>query len=120
MLIDTGRVAKLAHRLTAQEVSDEKAMKPRPDLIPGEALLAIGKTLGYGFDKHGVQTWKEPENPQADPAVHLASAMRHIVEYQIDPNATEEGSGMPVLWHAAAQLCILIDCIERKKKQETE
>ena len=145
---------------TREEIDAEKAAKPRPDLLPASALLAIGEgrspeiptvrnaytrllkfrhnldtgqlwgamlhvvailggggaafldagaVMGYGFRKHGKCTWRVAGTQQADPQVHLASAERHLLEHLQDHKATEEGSGMPVLWHALAQLCILYD-----------
>jgi hypothetical protein len=96
--------------LTREEVEREKRHKPRPDLIPAAALLAVGDCMGYGYRKHGDCTWTVEGTEQADPRTHLASAMRHLLEHLADPNATEEGSGLPVLWHAAAQVLIAVEC----------
>ena len=96
-----------------EQINAEKAAKPRPDLIPGSALLAMGEVMSYGWGKHGDCTWKHAGTEQADPRTHVASAIRHLAEYLDDPDATEEGSGLPVLWHAASQLTIAIDCIQR-------
>lgn len=96
-----------------QEINAEKAAKPRPDLIPGTATLAEGAVDAYGFFKHGPCTWKIAGTEQADPQTHIASACRHIAEYLDNQNAVESGSGLPVLWHARAQLGIAIDCIAR-------
>lgn len=96
-----------------QEIDAEKAAKPRPDLIPGSATLAEGAVDAYGFFKHGPCTWKIAGTEQADPQTHIASACRHIAEYLDNPDAVEAGSGLPVLWHARAQIGIAIDCIAR-------
>jgi hypothetical protein len=95
-----------------QEIDAEKHDKPRPDLLPASALLAAGKVMAYGFKKHGNCTWKVPGTEQAKPETHIASAYRHLLEYQNNPDAVEEGSGLPVLYHALAQIAIAIDCIE--------
>jgi len=97
--------------MTREQVEREKRAKSRPDLIPARALLAVGKCMGYGFRKHGDCTWTVHGTEQADPSTHIASAMRHLLEHLADPCATEEGSGLPVLWHAAAQVLIAVECV---------
>lgn len=105
---------------TREQIEAEKATKPRPDLIPARAIYGGGRVMGYGFKKHGVCTWRVAETEQADPQTHLASLERHINEFKLDPSAREEGSGMPVLWHAFAQLAILIDLVENPARIPNE
>lgn len=105
-----------AKRMSAEQVNAEKALKPRPDLLPAFALLAAGRVQAYGWHKHGDCTWKNEGTEQAKPETHLASAMRHLLEHLEDPEAVEEGSRLPVLWHALCQIAIAIDCIERQRK----
>lgn len=97
---------------TREQIEAEKAGKARPDLLPARAIHGGGCVMGYGYRKHGVCTWRVAGTEQADPQTHLASLERHINEFKLDPTAREEGSGMPVLWHALAQLAILIDLVE--------
>lgn len=92
------------------EISAEKAAKPRVDLIPGSSLLATGAVQAYGRFKHGQCTWRDITSEQSHVDVHVASAMRHLSEYLYDTEAVEQGSNLPVLWHAMAQLAIAIDC----------
>lgn len=99
-------------RKTQAEIDQEKFGKPRPDLLPACAILGAGKVMGYGFRKHGNCTWRIAGTEQADPQTHYASALRHLLEYGDNPNAIEEGSGLPVLYHALSQIAILIDCID--------
>lgn len=99
---------------TEQEIDAEKAFKPRVDLIPGHALLEVGRTMAYGFGKHGTCTWRTAGTEQAKASTHVASASRHLAEYLGDPDATEEGSGLSVLAHCAAQLLIAIECRRRE------
>lgn len=99
---------------TEQEIDTEKALKPRVDLIPGHALLEVGRTMAYGFNKHGECTWRNAGTEQAKASTHVASASRHLAEYLGDPDATEEGSGLSVLAHCAAQLLIAIECRRRE------
>lgn len=147
--------------LSLKEVAEEKAAKPRPDLLPGralsfvqqvkecqgnrlgvwevetlagphlpysveiacvfndivvhmgcgyaQALLNIGECMGYGFRKHGMCTWRIADGGQDCPRTHFASLVRHVLEYRANPAAKEEGSGFPVLWHAACQALITLD-----------
>lgn len=116
------RTLRSMHR-TRAEIDDEKAHKPRPDLLPAHALICAGRAMGYGYRKHGDCTWREAGTEQADPRTHLASAMRHLLEHLRDPKACEEGSGLPVLWHAAAQLLIAVECTEQlsaRVREETD
>jgi hypothetical protein len=76
-----------------------------------QAIDGAGSVMGYGAKKHGNCTWRVAGTEQADPQTHLASAQRHCLEYLLDPDSVEEGSGRPVLWHAFAQVCILINLV---------
>lgn len=78
-----------------------------------QACMAGGRVMGYGFQKHGNCTWRVAGTSQADPQTHIASAERHLIEYLIDQDACEEGSGLPVLEHAFSQLCITYDLVLR-------
>lgn len=73
--------------------------------------MAMGRVLAYGLNKHGVCTWRVPGTEQASQQTHYASAMRHLLEYALDPSACEEGSGFPVLDHALTQMAILADLV---------
>ena len=101
---------------TEEEINAEKASKPRPDLVPARAVLAAGRALAYGANKHGLAggrgTYRIADTDQAKVETHLASCLRHILEFQIDPSAVEEGSGLSVLDHAFAQLAIVVDLVE--------
>lgn len=77
----------------------------------GELLLHAGDVMGYGFRKHGRCTWRVAGTEQADPQTHYASGVRHLLERMDDADAREEGSGRPVLWHAAAQFLITLDLL---------
>lgn len=84
------------------------------------ALLKAGEVMGYGFRKHGRCTWRVAGTEQADPQTHYASAVRHVLERIENPDASEEGSGKPVLYHALAQIIIAIDLLENPPKIEGE
>ena len=65
-----------------------------------------------GLGPTGRGTYRIAGTEQATVACHLASCFRHLLEFQIDPEATEEGSGLSVLDHAMAQLAIVVDLVE--------
>ena len=97
---------------THDEINEEKSLKPRPDLISPHATMGEALALSYGAQKHGDCTWRDKGTEQAKPETHLASLQRHLLEWQLNPDAREEGSDLPVLYHARAQLGIMIDLIE--------
>lgn len=105
---------------TREEIDAEKALKPRPDLLPARAILGAGKVMAYGASKHGNCTWRVAGTKQADPQEHLASAYRHLLEFMENPKAVEEGSGLPVLYHCLSQVAILIDLVENPPQVEGE
>ena len=100
---------------TREEIEAEKARKPRPDLIPGAARIAVGRVLAMGCAKHGRCTWTKAGTEQARGETHIASAERHISSLGDSYDAIDAESGLPHLWHAAAQLLIAIDCAERAR-----
>ena len=81
-------------------------------VIGPHAWLRAGEVMGYGVRKHGRTTWRVVGTAQAEPQTHLASAIRHLLEWRADHDAVEEGSGLPVLWHALAQLAICWDLLQ--------
>lgn len=95
-----------------EQVDAEKALKPRPDLLPARALLGGGKAMAYGRAKHGRCTWRVPGTEQATVECHAASAFRHLLDFLLDPNAVEAGSKLSVLYHLLAQVSIMIDLHE--------
>ena len=78
------------------------AGKPRLDLIPPEAILAIGKVMTYGADKYGANNWQG-----VAPDRYVAALLRHLMAYRMgelcDPEST-----MPHLWHVLANAAFLV------------
>ena len=103
---------------TREEIEAEKARKPRPDLIPGAARIAVGRVLAMGCAKHGRCTWTEAGTEQARGETHIASAERHLAALGDSYDALDDESGLPHLWHAAAQMLIAIDCMARAQGTE--
>lgn len=102
-------------RKTTAEVDAEKAAKPRPDLVPGRAILAAARAFGYGAAKHGTPggrgTYRIAGDLQSRVRTHAASLERHWQAIKsgefVDPE-----SGLSHLDHMAAQLSIVIDLME--------
>ncbi len=79
--------------------------KPRLDLVPPDAIIAIGTIMTYGLNKYFEGGWK-----QVEPWRYRAAMMRHIVEYLREPYGVDIESGYKHLWHIicnAAFLCEL-------------
>jgi len=77
--------------------------KPRMDLIPPEALMALGEVLGFGAQKYAARNW---EKGMAWGRLYGA-AMRHLTAWSAGEDEDPE-SGMPHLWHAMTNLSFLI------------
>ena len=93
------------------EIDAEKAAKPRPDLVPGAALTAMGEVMAYGYGKHGRCTWRNAGTEQAKPETHIASAFRHLAQMGADYDERDDESGLPHLHHALSQLAIAVECV---------
>ncbi|MBK6920582.1 MAG: hypothetical protein IPH07_24490 [Deltaproteobacteria bacterium] len=104
---------------SAEEINAEKASKPRVDIVPPELMLAAGRGLGYGVQKHGQPpgadgygTWRIAGTEQAEPLTHYACLLRHLLLWRAGEKFDPE-SGLSHLDHAAAQLAILLDLVPR-------
>lgn len=108
--------------LTEEEIDNEKAAKPRPDLVPPRAIMAAGRALGYGARKHGLGrsewgTYRDAGTEQADIRTHVASFERHWQRFKQglrdgNPGVLDPESGLAELDCAAAQLAIVVDQCE--------
>lgn len=79
--------------------------KPRLDLVPPDAIIAIGTIMTYGLNKYFEGGWKSVE-----PYRYRAALMRHMMEYLREPYGVDSESNYPHLWHVitnAAFLCEL-------------
>ena len=88
--------------------------KPRPSLVPVEAIKAITVVREYGLAKYA-----EAEDWRRIDALRWHDAMlRHILEVWEDPTHIDEESGLPSLWHVicnAAFLCADFDEVFKEK-----
>lgn len=82
------------------------AGKPRMDLIPPRALLAVGAVMGYGATTYGPHNWR-----LGLPWGRLAAAaLRHTMAW-IGGEQEDSESGLPHLAHAAASLLMLLESV---------
>ena len=90
--------------------------KPRMDLLPPRALLAVGSVLGFGAEKYGKDNWKEVENLDSR---YNAAGLRHQVQHMAGERLDRE-SNLPTLAHAICCLMfrLEIELVEIEKKQE--
>lgn len=85
--------------------------KPRPSLVPVEAIEAIMRTREYGMRKYGdAEDWRSIDAERWHDAL-----LRHVLAMWENPIAIDFESGLPALWHVitnAAFLCAALqeDC----------
>lgn len=77
--------------------------KPRMDLIPPEALLALGNVLGMGAAKYGGRNW---EQGMAWGRPH-AALMRHLLAWWSGED-TDPESGLSHLHHVLTNAAFLV------------
>ena len=78
-------------------------MKPRTDLLPVDALLAVSRVLGDGAAEHGERTWEAGRPAWKD----YGAALRHLWAWWSGEDRCPS-SGHPHLAHAAARVLILL------------
>lgn len=84
--------------------------KLRLDLIPPEAMRAMGDVLTYGADKYGDRNWEK--GISADRV--YAALLRHLLAWR-EGEATDPESGLPHLAHALTNAGMLV-ALERRKE----
>ena len=89
--------------------------KPRPSLVPVEAIEAIMATRGYGLAKYAeAEDWRSIEAERWHEAL-----LRHVLAIWDDPTHIDEESGLPSIWHVmtnGAFLCArLKEVLEEKR-----
>lgn len=78
--------------------------KPRTDLLPPRALLAVSRVLTLGAAKYGAYNWKKCP----DPARLVAASLRHILAHMTGEERDPE-SGESHLAHAVCSLLFLLE-----------
>ena len=87
--------------------------KPRLSLVPMDILYAVAAIREYGLKKYGEkESWRSVE-----PERYRDALLRHMVEYIKDPEAHDEESGLPTLWHIACNVSFLVE-LDFEAKQE--
>lgn len=80
--------------------------KPRTDLLPPRALLAMAAVLAHGAEKYGDDNWKRG-GVGARPR-YIAAALRHVLAYQSGEELDPE-SGLGHLAHALTSLAFAFE-----------
>lgn len=88
------------------------AGKPRLDLLPPRAILAIGEVMTYGAAKYGANNWQGVE-----PERYIAALLRHLLAY-MDGQERDGESGLPHLWHALTNAAFAVAITERRREEE--
>lgn len=95
-------------RLTKPNGADDTAGlkydsgKPRLDLVPPEAVMALGYVLTYGAEKYAPNSWRGVE-----PERYIAALLRHLMAYQAGETRDPE-SEMPHMWHVLTNAAFLV------------
>lgn len=88
--------------------------KPRPTLVPVKAIRAITEVREYGCKKY-----TDPENwRRVEPQRYRDALCRHLLDYLEDPEAVDEESGLPVMWHVLTNAAFLT-ALEWRKPDES-
>lgn len=73
--------------------------KPEPTLVYSELIEAIARVRRYGIEKHGTsEDWRSTPR-----VLHFDAMLRHVYAYMRGEDKDVE-SGLPHLWHAAANI----------------
>ena len=79
--------------------------KPRFDLIPAKAELALAQVLTFGAEKYAPDNWRiVPDAKQR----YIAAALRHINAAR-SGEAMDSESGLPHLAHAMCCLAFVVE-----------
>ena len=74
----------------------------RLDLVPPEAVMALGRVLTYGAEKYAPNSWRGVE-----PERYVAALLRHLMAYQMGETHDPE-SEMPHMWHVLTNAAFLV------------
>ena len=83
--------------------ASKASLKPRPELLPPDALLCVAAVLTHGAAKHGDRGWEDGRPHGED----YGAMQRHLLAHWGGVNL-DEGSGLPHLAHAVARGLILL------------
>lgn len=123
---------KILDSVDAREPMPSKKEEPEPDpeefdqtakadagklqlsLVPGNLIRACAVVRMYGNQKYG-----DPDNwKQVEPQRYRDAAYRHWLAYLDDPEAVDQESGIPHLYHLACNIAFLIELSVMDKMKE--
>lgn len=91
--------------------------KPRLDLVPLEGLVPMARVREFALTKYGekgIEAWRDISDERL-----LAALLRHLMAYQMNPEAVDEESGLPAIYHVKANAMFLaIKVFERTANAE--
>ena len=89
--------------------------KPRPSLVPVEAIEAIMAVREYGLAKYAeAENWRSVEPERWHEAL-----LRHVLAIWEDPAHIDEESGLPSLWHVMTNGAFLCACLKDILEERT-
>ena len=96
-----------------KDIAKDIKNKPRLGLVSPYLIEAVGKVRTYGsMEKYrDTEKWRTVE-----PEYYRDAMMRHLVAYMKDPQAIDQESGLPHLWHLACNVNFLIELAETSEE----
>lgn len=86
--------------------------KPDMTLVPKAAKVAIARAMEHGAKKYGRDNWKLVEENR-----YLAALMRHVDDLA-DGKIIDKDSGLPIIFHVAANAAFLCHFFDTKACKE--
>ena len=80
------------------------AGKPQLTIVPTSLVRATAAVLEFGADKYERDGWRKVGKQRYRDALY-----RHWLAYLDDPDGVDEESGLPHLWHLAANVAFLVE-----------
>ena len=75
------------------------------DLVPTEIIKAIAQIRHFGVEKY-----KDPDNwKRVEKRRYVNAMLRHMLAYVDNPDARDEESGLPAIWHCACNIAFLCE-----------
>lgn len=78
--------------------------KPQLNLVPLEIPEPLARVREFAvkkYGKDGIEAWREISDDRL-----LAALLRHFVTYQKEPDALDEESGLPAIYHVAVNAAL--------------
>lgn len=107
-------VEKVAEELVQEDQSIKADAGKLPiTLVPREIVRNIAAVRRFGKMKYGsAENWKQVSKERYRDAL-----CRHLLAYLDDPEAKDEESGLPALWHIATNVAFLCELEKENSKQ---